>query len=148
MNAINNIYAAFPPEHSLGIEKRAAIVELSLGRNLAYGLQLPATPVDNLNQYYGEHLEGQVRNAVAKFNEGFPLNTARVMALTYVLWRCRYNLVHRPRFNTQVLLRQAMIENDPISRDLAPCYLDVVQEEMPYAAEDIIRDFTTTLLPL
>jgi hypothetical protein len=77
-------------------------VTLGLARALAYGLQLPPGPIDDVFQYFrGEHLRN-VSVSVGRINEACLLDTDAVLKETEAFYNFRYQSAYgNPMFHSQ-----------------------------------------------
>tara|TARA_Y100000592_G_scaffold86083_1_gene138922 strand:+ start:669 stop:1130 length:462 start_codon:yes stop_codon:yes gene_type:complete len=80
-------------EEDLKITDRRSYTSLVVSRALAYALPLPTSPVEALVQHYNSGNRAIVSDFVSALNEEMVLDVDAVEALTFKIWRMRYNLV-------------------------------------------------------
>lgn len=146
MNKLSSLYAAFGADSQITPESRASVIEVTFATRLAFELPLPSAKVDNLIKHYGDMCSILVRNQVAKFNEGFPINIHQTSALVFSVWRYRYYLVHgRNTGYMRTIISAAMAgARDELDYELPPRYKNEIATEVPTEVDMLVGDFVTS----
>lgn len=76
--------------------QRSRIIAMGIASAIAYGLQLPTSPVVNVDLNYFESHEAMVEKLVSNINETFILDVKLIMTLIESIYKLRYNMVFQP----------------------------------------------------
>ncbi len=78
------------------LEERASVAAVSLARGLAYMLQIPPTPYEDIEDHFENFHRADIERSLAVMNETVVFDIDAAAELVKKIWLFRYSLAHDP----------------------------------------------------
>ena len=122
---------------------------LALARVLAYRLDLPSAPVEDIEHYYRDQCELEVMGFINTCNELLIMNMQSVLDYTYSLYLARYYVCHAittiSAFSTETACEDFFSISRGVSRDTmrlikeAPAEISALVVKFSFLVEDLSK---------
>lgn len=113
--------------NDVALKDRAKAIEVCVAEMIASCLEIPTSPVAELQSYFFAHGKVKALEKLSEVNEHVVIDIDRACDLVYRIWKLRYCMVHRP--------------NDPTVGRLVVNAVNTNSGQIPEAYREVIRKY-------
>lgn len=99
------------------IDKRGTFIAVNMARALSMEAQLPSSPVESIQIFYGNSVYSMVTDFLSRFNELYVVDVKQVLDYTFKFYKLRYQMVYEPTAIVPMMLGINVID-EIVAKDI------------------------------